>query len=185
MVIDPTAWAMELQAFIGWDEVFDAFVDPSALVPLPQGITMLPLTTKWLSSWNLPHLPILLGEGELPSELNAMGVLLSEQGQTERRPDGVVVHSGGRVAYVEVLHLAGRKRQAGLVWECGVVDYPLRLSGRWAMEEILVRLGVRPHCKRDAFATEGLGRFSTTELWAKFAVNESELSEKRKKTSKK
>ncbi|MDD3470946.1 MAG: hypothetical protein PHE53_13370 [Thermoguttaceae bacterium] len=185
MAIDPTAWAMELQAFIGWDEVFGAFPDQAVLVFLPQGITMLPLTTEWLSSWKLPHLPILLGDGALPPELNAIGVMLSQGGLTERRSDGVVEHAGGRVAYVEVLHLAGRKRQAGLVWEGGVVDYPLRLSGRWAMEEILARLGVRPHCKRDAFATEGLGRFSTTKSWAKFAASEPLLSQKRKKSSKK
>jgi hypothetical protein len=130
-----------------------AWIADSAIIPLPQGCAMVPVTEAVCYAFGPADRPWLY-EGHsiftnLPEELV---------------PHLRALSRGGRVAYVEAEYFGGVGEQRCIVWEGGaVLEEPAESAH--AINDALRSLGVEPAEGADRFDTLGLGRHRSVEDW--------------------
>lgn len=148
--------AYVLRAIIARCEVLappPAWIADSAVVELPQGFCMVPLTTALREQFGPPERPWLYPTWPPLIYL----------------PEGLVPHlvelsRRGRVACVEAEYHGGDGEQRAIVWEDGApLEEPEEHS--YAINSALGRLGVERAEGEDAFDTLGLGRYRDVEDW--------------------
>ena len=142
--------AYTLQAFIGDAAVMGTAVPNAAVVvPLPQGMAMIPLSRTVRDAYNIPSLPLMHGEVVVPENIAAIAMGLAQ---------------AGKVAYVEAEFFGGDGTQASTTWDVdGVVSSPLVDPN--AINFALRFLGVTVGDYHDEFDALGLGRHRQTECW--------------------
>jgi hypothetical protein len=125
-------------------------LEGASLVPLREGISMLPLGRRFRDAYSIPFLPLTdAGETELPAALREVCLSLSIQGE---------------VVYVEAEFHGGTGIQASVHFhQGGLQDPPIVASD--AINTALHALGVVPAQSTDEFATIGLGEHRDTEQW--------------------
>lgn len=137
----------------------DAFADPpawiadSAVIPLPQGICMVPLTEAVRHAFGPADRPWLYETHSIFTHL----------------PEGLVAQlrelsRGGRVAYVEAEYFGGAGEQRSVVWEAGAALGEPEESSH-AINDALRSLGVQAAEGADRFDTLGLGRHRSVDDW--------------------
>lgn len=145
-----------LNAVIARDGVLaepPAWIADSAVIPLPQGCAMVPVTDAVAYAFGPADRPWLHGTHSIFTHL----------------PEGLVprlreLSRGGRVAYVEAEYFGGVGEQRCIVWDDGaVVEEPRESSS--AINDALRSLGVEPAQGKDRFDTMGLGRHRSVEDW--------------------
>ena len=122
-------------------------------VQLPQELTLLPLTEKMLTRFNIPWLPFTdEGMTELPEGLNNLGSSLSAEGHI--------------VVYVEAEMFGGAGVQSMVAWSNGKVTHG-PICSQSAINEALQLLGVKKEVATDEFDALKLGRYRDTEDWTR------------------
>lgn len=148
--------AYTLEALLARCEVFaelPAWAADAVVIPLAQGICMLPLGHTLLHRFGTPERPWEYARHGIFTHLPE-GLL----------PDLLELSRAGRLAYVEAEFWAGEGEQRYVVWENGaVVDEPEESS--MAINDALRRLGVQASEGLDRFDTVGLGRHRGVDDW--------------------
>lgn len=134
---------------------------PAGVVPLDQGLWMLPMTSRMFEAFG--------GEDDPDKFPNAPAELQRALASSSRR---------GPVAYVEAEYFGGTGTQSAQVWDGGtVVLGPLVLADDESpptagspISRALRRLGVAQGNHHDEFDAVGLGRYRTTDDWLAPAV---------------
>lgn len=132
-----------------------AWIADSAVIPLPQGCCMVPVTQGVCYAFGPADRPWLYAAHSIFTNL----------------PEGLVPHlrelsRGGGVAYVEAEYSGGLGEQRSIVWDGGApLEEPRESSN--AINDALRRLGVEPAEGMDRFDTLGLGRHRSVEDWLK------------------
>jgi hypothetical protein len=145
--------AYTLQALIADRETLSGAgldVEPTAFVPLPQAMAMLPLTSALLEQFGIPFLPLTEeGADTVPEELDDLGTFASARGP---------------VAYVEAEIFGESVTQAGVLWHDGaIVLGPVVAED--AINRALKALGVTRSKTDDEFHVMELGRHTATDDW--------------------
>ena len=130
-----------------------AWIADSAVIPLPQGCCMVPLTEAVCYAFGPVDRPWLYETHSIFTHL----------------PEGLVPHlrelsRGGRVAYVEAEYHGGNGEQRCIVWENGIALGEPEESG-YAINPALGRLGVEAAEGVDRFDTLGLGLHRSVDDW--------------------
>jgi hypothetical protein len=139
-----------LQAFIGDPLEVDAIPVASSPVALPQGKTLLPLTTAVRESHSIARAPLASAEGFDPGEIPAAVVAFALRTQ--------------KIAYVEAEYFGGDGMQAAAVWEAGALVFGPVVADD-AINQALRALGVSKGAHSDEFAALNLGRHRDTDQW--------------------
>ncbi len=137
----------------------DVFAEPipwiadSAVIPLEQGVCMIPLTFALCGQF---------GEAEQPW-------LYEHHGDFTHLPEGLVPHlralsRRGRVAYAEAEYHGGDGEQRSIVWEDGAARGEAE-EDSFAINSALISLGVTRTDDADHFDTLGLGRHRDVDGW--------------------
>lgn len=144
-----------LRALVARCDVFahtPAWIADSAVIPLPQGFCMLPLTRALCEQFGPADRPWLYPRHSVFTHLpEALVAPLAE------------LSRGGRLAYVEAEYHGGEGEQRSLVWADGEPREPEESSR--AVNSALIRLGVERSEDADAFDTLGLGQHRSVEDW--------------------
>jgi hypothetical protein len=123
-------------------------------VPLAHGVAIVPLTEKLNGELEERFGPD--GDEGLQGLPGGSGALLRWLRAASR---------SSFLAYVGAEYFGGMGTQWGVGLEAGAVVFgPVREPG--VINQVLRRLGVRPHAGSDEFDTVGLGRFRHTDRWA-------------------
>jgi hypothetical protein len=137
----------------------DVFAEPppwiadSAVIPLAQGVCMIPLTMALCGQF---------GEAERPW-------LYEHHGDFTHLPERLVPHlrelsRRGRVAYVEAEYHGGDGEQRSIVWDGGGARSEAE-EGSFAINSALISLGVTRTDDADPFDALGLGRHRSVDDW--------------------
>jgi hypothetical protein len=145
-----------LRALVARCEVFANPLDwssDSAVIALPQGFCMLPLSQALCYRFGPADRPWLYPSYSIFTNL----------------PEGLVPHllelsRGGRLAYVEAEYHGGEGEQRSMVWENGAAPREPEESSS-AINDALSWLGVERSAGQDCFDTLGLGRHRSVEDW--------------------
>jgi hypothetical protein len=146
-----------LRALVARRDIFaptPPWIADSAVIGLPQGFAMVPLTQAL--RWQF-------GPADRPW-------LYAADARFYHLPDALVPHvealsRGGRVAYLEAEFHGGDGEQRSMVWEDGA-PRGAPDEGSYAINTALASLGVEPAEGADRFDTLGLGRHRSAEEWA-------------------
>jgi len=125
----------------------------SAVIALPQGFCMLPLSGAVCDRFGPADQPWLFEPYSIFTHL-----------PEDLVPDLLELSRGGRLAYVEAEYFGGVGEQRGMGWDRGaVVREPEESSG--AINSALSWLGVERAAGSDWFDTLGLGRHRSVDDW--------------------
>ena len=145
--------AFTLQALIGREfELRDlaATHQTMQLVPLLQGLIIVPLTVVVREETGIPLLPLTPeDDSKLPAALDKLGRQVSKL---------------GKVGYIEAEIFGGSGNQAGIVWDKQARIWgPVISSG--SINDVLKILSVEKGPHLDEFAALDLGRHRHTDQW--------------------
>jgi len=142
--------AYSLQAFIGDPGDIASIPLESALIALPQGKALLPITDEVRQKHHIPRSPLArddyLEEVYLPDVVQAFGA------------------RARKVAYVEAEFFGGDGTQAAAVWEGGRLVFG-PVVAQDAINQALRLLGVMKQEHFDEFDAVNLGRHRDTDEW--------------------
>ena len=121
-----------------------------SLIALPCELFLIPLTADYVSSNNMPFLP-LTNEDITEIEGNLLEICLNAS-------------SEGKAAYVEAEFFGGQGTQGCVLFERGKRIETARVNTA-AINYALRWLGMRPSHSQDEFAMAGLNKHRSTEEW--------------------
>ena len=118
------------------------------IINLPCELFLIPLTSDYVVSNNIPFLPL---TDEAKVEGNLLELCLN-------------ISSEGKAAYVEAEFFGGQGTQGGVLFERGK-RIEAALVNTAAINYALRWLGMRPSHSQDEFAMAGLNKHRSTEEW--------------------
>ena len=146
-----TRMAYDLQALIADEAAIRTAVPAgAAVILLPQGKAMIPLSAQVRETHDIPFLPLTdEGVDEVPAAIAALG--------------GAIARAG-KVAYVEAEFFGGVGTQACVTWDTARQSSPPFVDN-CAINTALRFLGVAVGDNRDEFDALGLGECRGTDEW--------------------